>query len=45
MQGSHIDEVVGHDYSTLNAGEVNDTTVIEGAPLGMLLYRLNVVAP
>jgi hypothetical protein len=29
VQGSHIDKVVGDDRSSLIAGEVNDTTVID----------------
>jgi hypothetical protein len=43
VKGSHIDEVVGDDRSMLVACEVNDTTVIKGAPLRMLLDRLDVV--
>jgi hypothetical protein len=43
VDGSHIDEVVGYYNSTLIACEVNDTTIIEGAPLWVLLDRLNVV--
>lgn len=44
MQGPHIYEVVGDDHSTLIACKVNDTAVIEGAPLGVLLDRLHIVA-
>lgn len=44
VQGSHVDEVVGHDRSTLVTGERDDTTVVEGAPLRVLLDRLDIVA-
>ena len=43
VQRPHVDEVVGDDHSTLFASEVDDTTVVEGAPLRMLLDRLDVV--